>query len=69
MRSMPVQVAIFFTVVLVVGSLIGFFALSVGFLGDQPGVGVVTTVKIGLSLLALLTMVTVLGISLVWLER
>lgn len=69
MRSMPIQVAIFLTVVLVVAGLIGFFALSVGFLGDDPHVGIDTVFKIGLSLLALLTMVTVLGISLVWLER
>ena len=70
MRSKPVQLAIAVVLFLGVGALLGLFTLTLALLGE-PGdeVTLLTVGKIALALLALLTLVTTLGISLVWLER
>ena len=70
MKSLPVQAVIFLIVVGGVTVLLVAFALSILLLGD-PGdqITLLSMSKVAISLLALLTLVTVLGISLVWLER
>ena len=64
------QLAIAVVLFLGVGALLGLFTLTLALLGE-PGdeVTLLTVGKIALALLALLTLVTTLGISLVWLER
>ena len=70
MKSLPVQAVIFFVVIGGVAVLLTAFALSVLLFGD-PGdqITLLSIGKVAISLLALLTLVTVLGLSLVWLER
>lgn len=70
MSSRAGQLAVFAAVVGAVAVLLTLFALAVALLGDPDGGPTLATAgKIALALLALLTLVTVLGISLVWLER
>ena len=70
MKSLPVQAVIFLIVVGGVTVLLVAFALSILLLGD-PGdqVTLLSMGKVAIALIALLTLVTVLGVSLVWLER
>ena len=70
MRSKPVQLAIAVVLLVGVGVLVAVFTLALALLGE-PGDDVtpLTVGKIVIALFALLTLVTTLGISLVWLER
>ena len=70
MRSKPVQLAIAVVLLVGVGVLVAVFTLTLALLGE-PGdeVTFLTAGKIVIALFALLTLVTTLGISLVWLER
>lgn len=70
MKSKPVQLIIALVMAGALAGLLALFALSLAFLGEPEGaVTPLTAGKIALALLALLTLVTTLGISLVWLER
>ena len=70
MRAKPVQLAIAVVLLVGVGVLVAVFALALALLGE-PGddVSPLTVGKIVIALFALLTLITTLGISLVWLER
>ena len=70
MKSFPVQLLLFALVLGGIFAIISGFILSVNLLGD-PGdqLTFMVLAKLIIALLALLTMVTILGISLVWLER
>ena len=70
MRSKPVQLAIAVVLLVGVGVLVAVFTLALALLGE-PGdnVTALTVGKIVIALFALLTLITTLGISLVWLER
>ena len=70
MRSKPVQLGIAVVLLVGVGVLVAVFTLTLALLGE-PGddVTFLTVGKIVIALFALLTLVTTLGISLVWLER
>ena len=69
MRSKPVQLAIAVVLLVGVGVLVAVFTLALALLGE-PGdnVTALTVGKIVIALFALLTLITTLGISLVWLE-
>lgn len=70
MKSKPVQLAIALVMAGALAGLLALFALALAFLGEPEGaVTPLTAGKIALALVALLTLVTTLGISLVWLER
>ena len=69
MKSKPVQLLIVLVAAGVVGGLIALFALSLALLGEPNQLTLLTVGKLLLSLLLLLTLVTTLGVSLVWLER
>ena len=70
MKSKPVQLLIALVMAGALAGLLALFALSLAFLGEpEGGVTPLTAGKIALALVALLTLVTTLGISLVWLER
>ena len=70
MRAKPVQLAIAVVLLVGVGVLVAVFSLALALLGE-PGddVSLLTVGKIVIALFALLTLITTLGISLVWLER
>ena len=70
MRAKPVQLAIAAVLLVGVGVLVAVFTLALALLGE-PGdnVTALTVGKIVIALFALLTLITTLGISLVWLER
>ena len=70
MRAKPVQLGIAAVLLVGVGVLVGVFSLALALLGE-PGDDVtpLTVGKIVIALFALLTLITTLGISLVWLER
>ena len=70
MRAKPVQLAIAVVLLVGVGVLVAVFTLALALLGE-PGddVSLLTVGKIVIALFALLTLITTLGISLVWLER
>ena len=69
-RARPVQLAIAVVLLVGVGALVAVFTLALELLGE-PGdeVTALTVGRVALALLALLTLVSTLGISLVWLER
>ena len=69
MKSKPAQLLIVLVAAGVVGGLIALFALSLALLGEPNQLTLLTVGKLLLSLLLLLTLVTTLGVSLVWLER
>ena len=70
MKSKPVQLVIALVMAGALAGLLALFALALAFLGEPEGaVTPLTAGKIALALVALLTLVTTLGISLVWLER
>lgn len=70
MRSKPVQLLIALVMAGALAGLLALFALALALLGDPvEEVTPLTAGRIALALLALLTLVTMLGISLVWLER
>ncbi len=70
MKSKPVQLIIALVMAGALAGLLALFALALAFLGEPEGaVTPLTAGKIALALVALLTLVTTLGISLVWLER
>ena len=70
MRSKPVQLAIAVVLLVGVGVLVAVFTLTLALLGEPADdVTFLTVGKIVIALFALLTLVTTLGISLVWLER
>ncbi len=70
MRSKPVQLLIALVMAGALAGLLALFALALALLGDPDGaVTPLTAGRLALALLALLTLVTMLGVSLVWLER
>ncbi len=70
MRSKPVQLAIAGVLLVGVGVLVAVFTLALALLGEpDDNVTALTVGKIVIALFALLTLITTLGISLVWLER
>ena len=69
MKSKPIQLLIVLVAAGVVGGLIALFALSLTLLGEPEQLTLLTVVKLLLSLLLLLTLVSTLGVSIVWLER
>ena len=69
MKSKPAQLLIVLAAAGVVGGLIALFALSLTLLGEPEQLTLLTVVKLLLSLLLLLTLVSTLGVSIVWLER
>ncbi|MDE2838485.1 MAG: NADH-quinone oxidoreductase subunit NuoH [Chloroflexota bacterium] len=70
MRSKPVQLAIAAVLLVGVGVLVAVFTIALALLGEPADeVTLLTVGKIVIALFALLTLITTLGISLVWLER
>ncbi len=70
MRSLPAQLLLFAIILGGFLAIISAFVISVNLLGDPSSqLTVFLILKIVIALFALLTMVTIFGISLVWLER
>lgn len=70
MRSLPIQLLLFGVILGGFLAIVSGFVLSVSLLGEPSNqLSVFVILKITLALVALLTMVTIFGISLVWLER
>ena len=70
MRSLPAQLLLFAIIFGGFLAIISAFVISVNLLGDPSSqLTVFLILKIVIALFALLTMVTIFGISLVWLER
>ena len=70
MRSLPAQLLLFAIILGGFLAIISAFVISVNLLGDPSSqLTVFLILKIIIALFALLTMVTIFGISLVWLER